>query len=123
MPKSYNIKWLLDDSQAMAAFKRGVKGFDDVEKSATRAAKAMEAMFAKSGQSASAAGAAAQTATEKMTAAAVAGSKKRAKASDDADKHIDIGLHKLQVSGIGYHDKLTAAAKKSLATQIGRAHV
>ena len=48
--KKYSIKWILDDSQAQAAYKRGVKGLAALDSGALKAAVSIEAAFARAGR-------------------------------------------------------------------------
>ncbi len=105
MPNSYAIKWLVDDASATAAAKRQTKYMADFEASCLRALKASEQVGAATNKMAA-------QVQSTMTAAAQKGAAARKSVTKEEQTHVDIGLHKLQHTGLKFQDTLTAAAKK-----------
>ncbi len=101
MPKKYAITWTVDDRPAMAAFKRGQAAMEAVEKAALKAGSAAEQAYSRMP-------AAMQAVQAQMTQAAKSGGSQRKKVAEQEAVQIDVGLHKLQINGIKFQEKLTA---------------
>src|SRR4051812_10719038 len=103
------IRYVIDDSSARATNARSVKDLARVEAAALKAATALEQAHARV-TSAAASGIAAQVSGhERITAAALNGASRRVQVAKEEAAKIDVGLHKLQVSGIKFQEQLTAS--------------
>jgi hypothetical protein len=106
--RKYNIQFLIQDQAAQAAIKRSIAGLGDIEKAATRASAALDKVWAKTASGAASAATAMKGAAQSIGDVATAAAAKHAKAA----QQIDVGLHKLQVSGIKFNDSLVKGAEK-----------
>lgn len=106
MPKAYSIKWLVDDTSSVSAAKRNIKYAGDSEAAWLRALKAQESVSAAAGKMAA-------THQNTATVAAQKGAATRKKVASEEQQHFDVGLHKLQVTGLKFQDTLSKAADKN----------
>lgn len=114
MPKDYRIKFILDDSQANAAFKRSIANMDAVERAAKKNAAAAQAAGTASANAQVAASA-------KVTAAAKKSAAERLKAENDLFRNHGVLIGRLQTDGLKLQDRLASAAQKSAAEQTAAA--
>jgi hypothetical protein len=101
MPKTYSVKWVLDDSQAQGVFKRATAAVEALEKRLAGAGSAAERLSANAAK-------AAEAGAQKQAAAA----NQRVKVEQTAAQKIDVGYYKAVVNGIKYQDRLREAAEK-----------
>ena len=125
---NYKIAWKIDDSQARTSILRGIKGLQDLEKQSLKTIKALELAhkstasqvvngYASMATASTSFNTAQFNGINRVTQATTAAARvRKAVAKDEADQ-IDIGLHKVQVTGIKFQDGLTKAAAKGASAR------